>query len=311
MEGLSFTQPFCILNPMKNTQLILLGMVVTLLVMHSAARTQSLTVDYTIGNFTSAVSLSVNMAGEIVVLDAAANACVRLTHDGRELSRVQGSGWGTTEFDSPTDVSAAFPLAIFVADPKNRRIQQFDKELHYVQTIDALQPVEGRTIEGPFRPVSSSQSSQGELFALDADGIRIIKFTTRLLAEREFGTYASGTGRLTTPTDMCMTRDGRIAVADGNRIMVFDQFGNYLSMLRGDSLDVFHAVSSSGDDIIATGSSVITILNAADEARTERIRIPAEMILGEHVEVLRDAARTDAWWYVLTPKNVLVCRRTN
>jgi hypothetical protein len=275
-----------------------------------AACAQALTVDYTIGSFTSAVSLSVNAAGELFVLDAGANACIRLSHDGSELSRVQGTGWGATEFDAPADVCASFPLAIFVADGKNKRVQQFDRELHYVQTIDNVRTTDGQSLEGSFRPIASAQSMQGELFVLDADGTRVVKFTSRFRAEREFGTYASGEGRLKGPTDLCLTDDGRVAVADGTVIVYFDQFGNYLSTQAMPAGEAIHTLSSGGGDLIAVNPSSIVIVNTGNGVPQESMRIAAGMILGEAVDSLRDAVRTDASWYVLTPKKILVCKRT-
>lgn len=275
-----------------------------------AARAQSLVVDFTIGNFSSAVSLSVASTGEIVVLDAGSNSCIRFARDGAELARVQGTGWGASEFDSPTDVSAGFPLAIFVADGKNKRVQQFDKDLHYVQTLDDVHTADGQSIEGSFRPIASAQSPQGDLFVLDADGTRVVKFTTRLRAEREFGTYASGAGRLKMPTDLCITQDGRVAVADVNSIVYFDQFGNYLSTRVVSGGDALRTLSASGPDVLAVSPSAITVVSAGNGSSAAMERIPAGMILGEKAESIRDAARTEAGWYVLTPKTILVCRRT-
>jgi hypothetical protein len=277
-----------------------------LLLFHAGASSQTLIVDAAIGSFTSAVSLSVNTAGELIVLDAGANACVRLRRDGTELSRVQGTGWGSSEFDTPTDVCASFPLAVFVADGKNRRVEQFDKELHYVQTVDDVLMTDGRTLEGAFRPIASAQSSQGELFVLDADGTRVIKFTTRLRAEREFGTYASGDGRLKSPADICMTEDGRVAVADGGSIVYFDQFGNYLSTQAVAGSEQLRALSASGSDMIAVRSTEISIVHAVGAVT----RIEAGMVVGETAVTFRDAARDDEWWYVLTPKQILVCKRS-
>lgn len=291
------------LSPLLVALLLLLGA--------REASAQALSVEYSVGSFTSAVSLSVNAAGELLVLDAGANACVRLRHDGTELSRVQGTGWGTNEFDAPTDVCASFPLAIFVADGKNKRVQQFDRELHYVQTIDEVQTADGQSLSGTFRPAASAQSTQGDLFVLDADGMRVVKLTTRFRAEREFGTYASGDGRLRAPLDLCVTEDGRVAVADGGAIVYFDQFGNYLSRQEGEKGDVYRSVSSNETDIIAVSPSAITVLHSLPGGVEPNARIEAGMIVGEAVETLRDAARTAHWWYVLTPHTVLVCRRAD
>lgn len=282
-----------------------------LMALSAAAVSQTLVVDYAVGNFTSAVSLSVNAAGEVLVLDAGVNACIRLRHDGTELARVQGTGWGSAELDAPTDISGMFPLAVFVADGKNKRVQQFDKDLHYVQTIDELQTTDGQMLDGGFRPIASAQSSQGELFVLDADGTRIIKYTTRLRVEREFGTYASGDGRLKAPADICITDDGRVAVADGNTVVYFDQFGNYLSMQHVAGTEPIRALSASGGDIIAVTTDEISILNAASGSGPVKGSIRAGMIVGDSAVTFRDAARVEDRWYVLTPKQLLVCTRTD
>jgi hypothetical protein len=275
----------------------------------------SLVVDYEIGAFSSAVSLSINSAGELVVLDAGADACIRYSVDGTELSRMQGRGWGSTEFDAPTDVSAAFPLAVFVADGKNHRVQQLDKELHFVQTISGSDQIttqqtgDAQLLTPTFRPVASTESQQGELFVVDADANRIVKFTTRLIADREFGTYASGDGRLSMPTDVCLTEDGKVAVSDDHRIVFFDQFGNYLFAHQLDTAMAARAVSSSLGDVIAVSSDEIDVIDAAPSSPEVNLQIRRSMVIGELVDEFRDAARTSALWFVLTPKSILVCKR--
>lgn len=278
---------------------------------HVGACAQSLVVDFTIGSFTSAVSLSVASTGEIFVLDAGSNACVRFSHDGTELSRVQGTGWGASEFDSPTDVSGSFPLAVFVSDGKNKRVLQFDKDLHSVQSIDDVQTTDGKEFEGLFIPIATAQSLQGELFVLDADGTRIVKFSTRFRAEHEFGTYASGEGRLNAPTDLCMTEDGRLAVVDGTSIVYFDQFGNYLSRQTVDADEPIRTIASSNGDILAVSPTEISVVSSSQEATTAGSHVKAEMIVGESGVTFRDAARTDKYWLILTPKTLLVCSRNN
>ncbi|MGE5314961.1 MAG: hypothetical protein ACM3Q4_09735 [Acidobacteriota bacterium] len=283
----------------------------------------SLAVDYAIGSFSSATSLSVNAAGEIFVIDQGADACIRLSIDGTELSRVQGRGWGSTEFDTPTDVSAAFPLAVFVSDEKNRRIQQFDRELNFVQTIGARGPQSSLAQETQtrdqellarsFRPIASTESAQGELFALDADGMRVVKFTTRFRAEREFGTYASGEGRLRAPSDLCMTGDGRVAVSDGERIVFFDQFGNFLFTRQCDSTRTIRALSSAPGEILAVSPDAITVIDDAPSASCMKFIIERQMIVGaeEGVKEFRDAAQAGDRWLILTPHALLVCRGVN
>ncbi len=274
------------------------------------ACSQTLTVDNTIGTFTSAASLSVNAAGELIVLDAGANALIRFGGDGRELSRIQGTGWGAGEFDGPTDVSASFPLAVFVADGGNRRVQQFDRDLQYVQTIDEPKSAEGLGLGGVFRPTATVQSAQGDLFVLDVDGMRVVKMTPRYRVEREFGTYASGEGRLHAPADICITGDGHVAVADGQSVVLFDQFGNYVRRVEVKVGGPLLALSSSGGDVVCVSASAVTVVPVGPDRQAGCVRIGAGMIVGERVETLRDAARTGELWYVLTPKTLLVCRRT-
>jgi len=280
------------------------------LLMQTAARAQSLTVDRTIGDFTSAVSLSVNASGELIVLDAGANALVRFDGDGRELSRIQGTGWGAQEFDGPTDVSASFPLAVFVADGRNMRVQQFDRDLQHVQTIGEPRTAEGLGLGGSFRPAATIQSAQGDLFVLDADGMRVVKMTPRFRVEREFGTYASGDGRLHAPTDICIMGDGRVAVADGRSVVLFDQFGNYVSRAGVTGDEQILALSSGGNDVVCVSADAITVLPLGADRAGGTVRMEAGSIVGEAVDTLRDAVRTREWWYVLTPRTLLVCRRS-
>jgi peroxiredoxin len=77
-------------------------------------------------------------------------------------------------------------------------------------------------------------SYHGRYFVTDSEGNRILVINDRMELERDFGRIGSGPGRLFHPSFLDVGPDGTIFVEDsGNeRIVKFDQAGNYLGELR-------------------------------------------------------------------------------
>jgi hypothetical protein len=71
-------------------------------------------------------------------------------------------------------------------------------------------------------------SSQGELFCLDGENQRIIKFDASGEPQLVFGDLNTGEGRLTDPRRILVLDPLTVYVTDGNpaRVVVFDGYGN-------------------------------------------------------------------------------------
>ena len=197
-------------------------------------QTASVVVDHTFGEFLNAVSLSVNAAGQVYVLDAGKNELSQFSPKGDAVKTIGGRGWGDLEFDSPTDVSANFALDVYVADYNNRRVQRFDKGMNFVQSITADNIVP--TLSGSFYPRAAALSAQGELFVVESDGRRILKFDPAQHLVQEFGSFNAGAGALVAPIDILVTPDGKVFVLDDKRIVEYDTYANYVASIALDSL---------------------------------------------------------------------------
>ena len=225
----------------------------------TAAVLEGVVVDYTFGSLVNAASFSAASDGSLFVLDEGNNALTQFAADGSAVKTIGGKGWGNFEFDQPTGVCASFPLNIYVADYNNRRVQQFDRKLNYVQSItDQNLP---SSYSGEFYPTACAMSSQGELFILETQGKRVLKFDQNQIFQMEFGSYSWGVGALSDPRDITMAPSDRVFVLDAHRVVAYDIFGNYLSSFSLLSPESPKAITSTKDAIVVTFPSSIAVFS--------------------------------------------------
>ncbi len=176
-----------------------------------------------IGSFTSARSFSISSAGIIYVSDISNNEIIKIDTLGKILKFIGGYGWSPTLFDSPEDVFAT-TLNVYVSDKNNNRIQFFDKDLNFISEFSTQNSTDDRIV---FRyPICSSVSNQGDLFILDSDNKRILKFNLRGEYQASIGGFDSGTFALNNPLQFVLTSNTKLLVADSPNLVLFDQVGN-------------------------------------------------------------------------------------
>jgi len=271
---------------------------------HADGQPNTAVVDRTFGEFANAISLSANAAGELFVLDAGKNELLKFSPKGELLKTIGGRGWGDLEFDSPTDVCANFALDIYVADYNNRRLQRFDRKMNLVQTfaMNTIMP----PLSGAFYPRACALSSQGELFVVELDGRRILKFTPAQQLEREFGSFNAGAGALLDPHDIAVTPEGRVLVLDGHRVVEFDTFANYIASISLDSLSIPISISATSNSMLVVDPQRIAVYSSDG---TKRGEVTAGSIVGfEGKEEFRDAVATSTTLYILTLHTVIVAK---
>jgi hypothetical protein len=221
---------------------------------------EGVVVDFTYGSFINAASFSAGSDGSLFVLDGGNNTLTKFASDGSAVKTIGGKGWGNFEFDQPTGVCASFPLNIYVADYNNRRVQQFDRKLNYVQSLtDQNLP---SLYSGEFYPAACAISSQGELFILETEGKRVLKFDQNQIFQMEFGSYSAGAGALSDPRDITVTPSDRVFVLDAHRVVAYDIFGNYVSSFSLLSPESPKALSSTNDEIVVTFPSSIKVFSS-------------------------------------------------
>lgn len=181
-----------------------------------------------IGSFKQAAAFSLNPSGYIFVTDSETNELYKLDTLGNRLKSVGGYGWNPEAFDNPVEVFAT-TLNVYVADKNNDRIQIFDKDLNFLSVFKTKE-VERAEYEFAY-PTSCGVSPQGDLFVLDSDNSRILKYDLSGNFLTEIGSYDAGSFALSNPKKFDIGIDGKLFVLDDEAIKVFDSFGNGVAKL--------------------------------------------------------------------------------
>jgi DNA-binding beta-propeller fold protein YncE len=268
----------------------------------TATSDRTVVVDFTYGNFLNAASMSSAPDGGIFVLDEGNDKLMKFDSKGLLEKNIGGKGWGNLEFDQPTDVCASFPLNIYVADYNNHRVEVFDRKLNFIQSItDQNLPA---SYSGEFYPRACAISSQGELFIVETQGRRILKFDQNQVFQNEFGSYSAGAGALSDPLDITISPSDSVFVLDAHRVVCYDIFGNYLFSFTLYSSENPEAISSNGQYIVVTFPSAIEVFLSDG---TRQYEIPSQQIIGlpSHNE-FRDALEGSSNLLILTNHQIVV-----
>jgi len=183
-----------------------------------------------LGEFSSASAISISSLGFIYIADSGTDEVFKLDTLGNLVKDVGGYGWSVSQFDEPSDVFAA-PLNIYVADKNNSRIQIFDKDLNYISVVSTR---DGDNQEAAFGyPLSCAVSNQGDLFILDSENNRIIKFDVLGRFNQNFGGFDAGVYTLIKPVKLAVAGNGSVFILDDNKLLkIFDAFGNGIIIVK-------------------------------------------------------------------------------
>jgi len=184
---------------------------------------QNFVLDYSFGNFSSASAFSITSSGFIYIADDGDDSLIKLDTLGNVIKEIGGYGWGESAFDTPSDIFAT-SLNVFVCDKRNHRVQAFDKDLNF---ISELYTRERENSEERFGyPLSCTLSFMGDLYVLDSENIRVLKFDLFGNYIQNFGGFDWGTFSLKNPKKLAMNFDNSICVLDDSVLVTYDQFGN-------------------------------------------------------------------------------------
>ncbi|MBX7045354.1 MAG: NHL repeat-containing protein [Ignavibacteria bacterium] len=192
---------------------------------------------FEVKGFESAVSVSQDNLGKIYVLDNKANQVIKLDENLSEVKRNGKQGWGDGLFDSPTNVDASTGLDIFICDPKNNRVQRFDRNLNYISSL--LTNLSTFPPQYQFNtPVSSVVMNSSDLYVLDKDNNRVVIFQQGLNPVNSFGEFQNSEGRIIKAKKMLKDKNNFIFILDAgqNAVLKFDSFGSFVKKIQIDSI---------------------------------------------------------------------------
>jgi DNA-binding beta-propeller fold protein YncE len=200
-----------------------------IILLSATAFCQTYTFDFPFGKFQKASSFHLNSAGSFYITDSGNDKLYKYDTLGTYIEETGGYGWREAAFDNPVDVFAT-PLNIYVADKNNHRIQRFDKDLNFISQLSTR---ESENEDEQFGyPLACATSSQGDLFILDSENKRVIKFDLFGNYIQNFGGMDAGNFTLNNPTHLAVSASIKTFVADGKEIVVFDNYGNGLSKIE-------------------------------------------------------------------------------
>lgn len=248
-----------------------------------------------IGDFNSAAAFSITPAGNIYVTDAGTNEIYKLDTLGNIIDYIGGFGWDPSAFDYPADVYAN-TLKTLVTDKNNHRIQVFDKNLNFLYEF-STEELENQQKEFSY-PVSAATSAQGDLYILDSDNQRVVKFDINGNYILEIGSFDAGNFSLQNPKRLAVSQNELLFVADKNQIIVFDRFGTGIAKLPSpvspENINIlFNNLSINNSD------SIFTINLAVKDWTFTKILSAEELPVG-----IVEASVFKNKLYVLTRKNI-------
>lgn len=201
--------------------------------------------------FEEAVTLDVSSAfDEVFVVDKGQSKLYKFNSKGKLEKEIGGYGIGKYAFNELSDVSASYGVHVFVADAGNQRIVQYDRWLNYITSLENLPVLQER--ESSFKlkdgisqqkwhPISLTISPDGELYVLESTTRQIIRLNPYNFPKSSsgwkniltFGGYDAGLGALQLPHKVKFSDLRIVFVSDEKRhkIMVYDQFGNFIKAL--------------------------------------------------------------------------------
>ncbi|MBF8296616.1 MAG: hypothetical protein HW389_3161, partial [Bacteroidetes bacterium] len=184
--------------------------------------------EYSFGSFGKATRLAVSPQGFFYIVDEGRSEIQVVKAPSGSPVITGGYGWTSTTFDRPTGISTD-GLNVYVSDYGNHRIQRFDRNLTY---LSSLATRDTSIHEARFGyPTGVALSQSGDLFVLDGENYRVLRFSQNERFEQTFGGTETGNRKITNPLKIVISHENTIYVAEPTRILEFDYFGNLVNVL--------------------------------------------------------------------------------
>ncbi|QQS34613.1 MAG: NHL repeat-containing protein [Ignavibacteriales bacterium] len=251
-----------------------------------------------IGSFKDASSFYINSSGHIYVTDSGKDEIYKLDTTGTVLKFAGGFGWDNGSFDDPVDIFAT-SLTVYVCDRNNHRIQRFDKDLNFISSLSTRENENSNEQFG--YPISCVTSAQGDMFILDSENNRIIKFDMFGNFIQNFGGFDYGDFALSKPVSMAVSPSNTLFFVDGNSIVLYDQFGNGISRVgtelqfKNIRINFFGVTMNTGEQIYYStlSSKELKLMEIQLSETKSGFKIISSIIFNDKL-------------YVLTPTRILI-----
>ena len=271
---------------------------ITFFVISALTFAQNFQYEKSIGQFKSATSFYMTPTGILFITDNITDEVYQIDTLGNLIKFIGGYGWEINSFDDPVDVFAD-ALRVLISDKNNHRIQRFDKNLNFIfQFYTRDSEIEDERFG---YPLSAVVSNLGDVFILDSENTRILKFDLFGNFIQTIGGYDYGSYSLSNPKQLAVSMKNNIYVIDGNQIFIYDNYGTALESIETDRelmsiRIIFNWMTVNTDDAI-----FISNLNS-NEHKLEEIHLTGNPEKRQIVSSLVFNGRL----YILTPTEIQI-----
>ncbi|HWP81950.1 MAG TPA: hypothetical protein VNN76_04770 [Bacteroidota bacterium] len=257
--------------------------------------------EFSFGSFRDAVRLTISPQHWIYVADAGDHTIHLYQDPNSTPTTIGGYGWQIGSFDSPKGI-VTDGINVFVADFGNHRVQRFDRRLSHISSLSTRDTAIAEARFG--YPVDVALSRFGDLFVLDGENLRIVKFQVSGRFERSFGDIEQGSRRLRRPLALKLAPRDRVVVFEAGRAVEFDYFGNFLRVIGEGLLNNARALGVSEEGFVVATDSLMMFFSA-EGALQQRIPF-GSLFVDEPVRDVRDIWVDRQRLYLLTKTKCIV-----
>ncbi|MBN1396540.1 MAG: NHL repeat-containing protein [Bacteroidetes bacterium] len=254
---------------------------------------------FSAGSFERASRIYIDKQGTVYVLDAGRNMVFYFSDLKINPKSTGGFGWSAGSFDNPTGITTD-GINIYVSDYGNHRIQRFDRSFNYISSF-STRDTSGAVDMRFGYPLDISLSDLGDLFILDGENLRVLKFNPQNFFISSFGDVEAGKGKLQDPVRLFVTTS-RVLIGERSRIAVFDYFGNYISAVGEGIIAGLAGFALLENGFIAASSD--TLLWFSKEGVLQKTVPLSHLITGNNIEGIQDIACVGNQLYILSQKRL-------
>jgi hypothetical protein len=253
------------------------------------------------GNFQNATRIYLDQQGTVFVIDRDQNTVNAFRQNGNQCLSVGGYGWSATTFDDPTGV-ASDGMNVYVSDYGNHRIQRFDRSLNYISSLMTRDTNVSAARFG--YPLGVGLSDQGDLFVLDGENLRILKFSPSYNYNLTFGNLEREQARIRNPQKMVVTSAGTVYIGEQDRILSYDAFGNFLASIGDGICTNLVGFCVAEETIVAASSSRLWFFTLTGEF--QGVYSSGNLMTEGGIKEIRDIALDERRLYILSPDKIHV-----
>lgn len=182
---------------------------------------------------TGPTGLASNFRGDLFISDSGNDRIIKLDSAFSPVHEIGGHGILAGLMNNPGFIYVDNGLNLIVSEEGNRRLSRYDSGLNFTDVIDFFD-YQDQTKFG--YPSGLLVGEYGEIWAADKEKNRLAVFDSFGRFDKFVGGFGYSGGQLLSPEKITRDRNRNIVVCDaGNRrIMIYDQFGNYVTRINND-----------------------------------------------------------------------------